>query len=259
MERGETMKKIFVLIGSRRKNGNTIKLAKTITKKLDRNSFEIEYAMPQNYTIKPCIGCNNCFIDARCSIKDDIELLQKKILNSDVFIIASPVYLHYMTADLKLILDRSSWWAHTLRLQGKPVVVLSTCSSNGFTTVLEHLSDIITFMGGNVIATANAAEFPNQIHNEKWIDEVSQEIANRITKFAYLPPQSNSAIEKIFFSEKLLMMEQEKLSKNSNIELGEYKFWEETGMLKYDTFQNYLEAKNKEGKEQNEGSISATI
>ena len=93
------MKKIFVLIGSRRKNGNTIKLAKTITKKLDRNSFEIEYAMPQNYTIKPCIGCNNCFIDARCSIKDDIELLQKKILNSDVFIIASPVYLHYMTAD----------------------------------------------------------------------------------------------------------------------------------------------------------------
>ncbi|AVQ44940.1 flavodoxin family protein [Clostridium botulinum] len=259
MGRGEDMKKIFVLIGSRRKEGNTIKLAKNITKNLDMSNFEIEYAMPQDYTIRPCIGCNNCFINTRCSIKDDIELLQEKILNSDVFIIASPVYIHYMTADLKLILDRSAWWAHTLRLQGKPVVVLSTCSSNGFTTVLEPLSNIITFMGGNVIATSNAAEFPNQIHNEEWLDEVSQEIANRITKFAYLPPQSNSAIEKAFSSGKRLITEQEKFSKNSNIELGEYKYWRETGMLKYDTFKNYLEARNKEVKEQNEDSIPATI
>ncbi len=253
------MKKIFVLIGSRRKEGNTIKLAKTITKNLDKSSFEIEYAMPQDYIIKPCVGCNNCFINTRCSIKDDIELLQEKILNSDVFIIASPVYLHYMTADLKLILDRSSWWAHTLRLQGKPVVVLSTCSSNGFNTVLESLSNIITFMGGNVIATANAAELPNQINNEKWLDEVSQEIVNRITKFAYLPPQSNSAIEKNFSTGKNLIAQQEEFSKSLNIELGEYKYWKETGMLKYDTFKNYLEARDKEVKGQNEGSISATI
>lgn len=241
------MKKVFVLIGSRRKEGNTIKLAKKITENLDRIDFKIEYAMPQDYIIKPCVGCNNCFINTKCSIQDDIELLQEKILNADVFMIASPVYLHYMTADLKLILDRLSWWAHTFRLQGKPVIVLSTCSSNGFTTVLEPLSNIITFMGGNVIATANAAELPNQINNEEWLDEVSQEISNRITKFAYLPPQSNSSIEKVFSNSKILIAEQEKFSKNSNIELGEYKYWRETGMLKYGTFKDYLEATNKEG------------
>lgn len=253
------MKKVFVLIGSRRKEGNTSKFVKNITGKLDINKFEIEYAIPQDYKIRHCIGCHDCFINARCSIKDDIYLLQEKLLKSDVLIIASPVYLHYMTGELKLILDRLSWWAHTLQLQGKPVVVLSTCSSNGFTSVLEPLSNIITFMGGNVIATANAAEIPNQINNSEWLNEISHEIANRITKFAYLPPQSNKFIEKVFSSIKISMIQQGEICKNSNIDLGEYKYWKETGMIHYDNFKDYLYEKNKEVKEVNEDSIPATI
>lgn len=252
------MKKVFVLIGSRHKKGNTIKFAKSIIEKLDKNEFETEYAIPQDYKIRPCVGCHDCFINARCSLGDKIELLQKKILRADVFVIASPVYLHYMTADLKLILDRLSWWSHTLRLQGKPVVVLSTCSSNGFTTVLEPLSEIMNFMGGNVIATANAAQLPNQINNKEWLNEVSLEISNRITEFAYLAPQSNSYIEKVFSNTKIAMIQQEEFSKRSNMELGESKYWRETGMLEFDSFKEYLEAKNNEVKKTYENSISAT-
>lgn len=250
------MKKVFVLIGSRQKEGSTTKFAKRINENLNKNEFEIEYSIPQDYKIRPCIGCHDCFINARCSLEDELELLQEKILKADIFVIASPVYLHYMTADLKLILDRSSWWAHTLRLQGKPVVVLSTCATNGFTTVLEPLSEIMNFMGGNVIATANAAKLPNQINNKKWLNEVSREISNRITKFSNLPPQSNSFIEKVFLNTKLSMLQQEEFSKNSNIELGEIKYWRETGMIEFDTFKEYLEAKNKEVKKKYEGSIS---
>lgn len=253
------MKKVFVLIGSRNKEGNTIKFVKSISGKLNKNEFRIEYAVPQDYKIRPCVGCHECFINTRCSIKDEVELLQEKMLSADVLVVASPVYLHYMTADLKLIFDRSSWWAHTLRLQGKPVVVLSTCSSNGFTTVLEPLSNIISFMGGNVIATANASQLPNQINNEDWLNEVSQEIANRINKFAYLPPQSNSVVEKVFSNAKFLMIQQEKDSKSFNIELNECKYWRETGMFEYDTFKDYLEAKNKEVRQKNEDSIPTTM
>jgi multimeric flavodoxin WrbA len=254
---GGDMKKVFVLIGSRQRDGSTTKFIKKIDENLDINEFQIEYAYPQDYNIKPCIGCHDCFINAQCSIKDEIELLQEKLLKADVFVIASPVYLHYMTADLKLILDRLSCWAHTLRLQGKPVVVLSTCASNGFTTVLEPLSKIMNFMGGNVIATSNAALLPNQINNEVWLNEVSQEIANRINKYAYLPPQSNSFIEKVFSTLKISMVEQEEFSKSSNIELGESKYWRETGMFEYDTFKEYLEVKHKEVKIKYEDSIPA--
>lgn len=241
------MKKVFVLIGSRHRDGNTKKLVKRIIENLDKNDFEVEYAFPKDYIIKPCIGCNNCFLTTKCSIRDDIELLQEKIITSDVFIIASPVYLHYFTGDLKLILDRLAWWAHTLRLQGKPVVVLSTCSSNGFNTVIKPLSDIITLMGGNVIATSNAAEIPNQINNDKWLDEVTNEIAKRIIKFSCLPPQSNSFLENVFSTCKRIMTVQEELSKSSNEEYGEYNFWRNTEMIKYNSFSDYLKSKNQEG------------
>ena len=252
------MKKIFVLNGSRQKEGNTTKFVRKIIEKLDKNIFETEFAYPQDYEIRFCVGCHQCFINAKCSIKDEIELLQEKILSADIFIVASPVYLHYMTADLKLILDRFSWWAHTLRLQGKPIVVLSTCSTNGFTTVLEPLCEIMTFMGGNVIASANAAQFPHQINNSKWINEVAEKIVNRIVEHADLPPQSNPFIENVFINAKASMMQQVEFEKNSNKELGESKYWRETGMIEFSRFKDYLAAKNKEVKKGNENQISAT-
>lgn len=252
------MKKIFMLIGSRRKKGNTAKFIKRIVDSLSENEFEVEYAFPQDYKLKPCTGCNTCFITTQCVSKDELNLLHEKILNADVLIVASPVYLHYMTADLKLILDKSPWWAHTMRLQGKPVVILSTCSSNGHNTVIEPLSKIINMMGGNVIATSNAAQIPHQIDNEEWLSDVSNQIANRIGKYAYLPPQSNKFLEQVFSITKLAILQQVEVSKNNNVEAGEAKFWRETGMLDFNNFADYLASKSEKRKRNYEDSLSTT-
>lgn len=244
------MKKIIILNGSRRKNGNTTKFINHIINKLPENKYEVEWIFPQDYNIMPCNGCNSCFIKTKCYLNDDIELLQNKILNSDLFIIASPVYIHYMTADLKRILDRISWWAHTYRLQGKPVIIISTCSSNGFDTVLTSLSNIITFMGGNVVATSNASELPNQINNNSWLDEVSLEISKRIENYINTPCKSNKFLEKYFLNMKLSMLQRNELY-NLNKEYkedSELTYWKETGMLYFDSFENYLKLKcKKEG------------
>ncbi|MFD2386801.1 flavodoxin family protein [Enterococcus rivorum] len=165
---------------------------------MSQSEFIIEYLFPQDFKIRPCIGCQQCFIRTRCVQKDDLSLLQEKILSADLFVIASPVYLHYMTADLKLILEKSSWWAHTLRLQGMPVVILSTCGTNGHHTVINALSQIMNFMGGNVIAKSNAAQFPDQINNERWLKEVASEITHRIIKYTDKHPQSNKYLEQVF-------------------------------------------------------------
>lgn len=239
------MKKIFVLVGSRRKTGNTTAFAKRVTDRLDKEKFEVEYAHPQDFRIAPCVGCENCFTKADCVSKDDLQVLQKKIIDSDVFVIASPVYMHYFTADLKLIIDKLSWWAHTLRLQGKPVVVLSTCGTNGHNTVIKPLSMIMTYMGGNVIACANAALYPKQIGNDEWMEEVSEKIVRRINKYAHIPHQSNKDIEKLFPYVKRAALDQ-KLMRDEyglNIEFGEYNYWRDTGMINYDSFEDYLKEK----------------
>jgi len=237
------MKKVFCLVGSRRKNGNTAYFIKNICDKLSPQNFEIEWGFPQDFRIDSCMGCNRCFAETKCIYDDDINLLQRKTLESDILIIASPVYLHYMTGDLKLILDRFAWWAHTLRLQGKPVVVLSTCSTNGTKTVIEPLSNLITYMGGNVIATANAAEIPNQINNKEWMEKVTNEISERIKYHSNKLPQSNPYIEKVFAITKPIMEQQLILGD----EYKEGQYWKETGMIQYKTFQEYLEAIQKKG------------
>ncbi|MBR4669345.1 MAG: flavodoxin family protein [Butyrivibrio sp.] len=240
------MKKIFVLIGSRQKNGNTTDFAKRITDRLDKEKFEVEYAYPQDFNIAPCVGCSRCFLQAKCVSRDDLPLLHKKILESDLFIIASPVYMHYFTADLKLIIDKSSWWAHTLRLQGKPVVILSTCGTNGHDTVIKALSKIMTYMGGNVIACSNAAQLPKQLDNEKWMQEVSGEIAKRINKYAHIPHQSNQHIEEVFPYMKAAAIIQKEQGQNIGMEIEEFKeyvFWRDTGMENYDSFEDYLKEK----------------
>ncbi|MCR4567498.1 MAG: flavodoxin family protein [Pseudobutyrivibrio sp.] len=241
------MKKIFVFIGSRRKNGRTTGFAKQITDRLDKEKFEIEYAYPQDFTIAPCLGCGKCFLQTECVSKDDLPILHKKILESDVFIIASPVYMHYFTADLKLIMDKSSWWAHTLRLQGKPVVVLSTCDTNGHDTVIKPLNKIMTYMGGNVIACSNASNIPNQLDNSKWMDKVTSEIASRINKYAFIPHQSNADLEEMFpaMKEIALLQSRQKERLNLDYELHEYCYWRDMGMLNYATFEEYLKQKYK--------------
>lgn len=240
------MKKIFILNGSRRKEGNTATFISSITNKL--KDCEIEIAHPQDFKVKACEGGEECFLKAGCVEKDDLPLLEEKILSSDLLILASPVYLHYMTGELKMILDKLSWWAHTLRLQGKPVVLLSTCSTNGQDTVIKPLGEIINFMGGNVIATANASMVPDQINNPEWLDSVSEEISSRITKSIIDYPKANIFTEKIFSASRISMLEQISYFEDNDIKNGELEFWKSSGMLEFESFSEYLVSKyqNKE-------------
>lgn len=236
-------KKIIVLLGSRRKNGNTVTFIRHILNFLPKKNFEIMYIFPQDFIISPCVGCGNCFDEMKCSVKDDIFQLQTLILEADLLIVASPVYLHYMTADLKLILDKCSWWTHTLMLQGKPTIVLSTCDSNGHQKVIEALSEIMTYMGGNVIATANASFFPNRINNEVWLDSVATEISKRIIKYVNLPPQSNAFLEKYFDILKHSMKMKNELLNQKELENGEVNYWISTGMLMANSYSEYLSSR----------------
>lgn len=243
------MKKIVALIGSRRKHGNTVSFIQAILRDLPKEDYSIEYIFPQDFQIHSCIGCGSCFSTIECTIKDELPLLQKKILDSDLCIVASPVYVHYMTADLKIILDRCSWWVHTLRLQGKPIVVLSTCDCNGYRTVIEPLSEIMTFMGGNVIATANGSQIPNQLNNEQWLNSISDKISKRIKKYIELPPQSNKFLENNFSCMKQCMIWKDELLKAQKVRNREVDYWKESGMLRCESFSDYLSFLDKDGRE----------
>jgi len=61
-----------------------------------------------DHIVKPCTGCFECFGDkrGRCHISDDMQSLIRKFVNSNIVVLASPVYMDGVTGLMKTFIDR---------------------------------------------------------------------------------------------------------------------------------------------------------
>ncbi len=104
-------KKITILCGSPRKNGNTNRMVKYVKEGAAENGAEIEIIdiARLNYKVNGCIACMGCQSSEKfeCVIKDDASPILKRLPESDVIALATPVYWFGPTAQLKLFLDRT--------------------------------------------------------------------------------------------------------------------------------------------------------
>ena len=107
------MKKVLVLDGSMRNNGNTSILVENFLKGVEKNTNQIDRVLAKDLNLEYCNGCLRCNLIKRCSISgDDWPDLSQKILEADVLVFASPIYFHYVTAALKKIIDRFRSFVH---------------------------------------------------------------------------------------------------------------------------------------------------
>ena len=65
-----------------------------------------EYIRLIDYKISPCIECNACYTTGICKVQDDYQRLQKKILNADRIIFATPIFFMTVCAQAKMLIDR---------------------------------------------------------------------------------------------------------------------------------------------------------
>lgn len=101
-------KKVLVLLGSPRKKGNSAILAEQITKGAKLKKAKVETIYLQGKNIAPCRGCMSCQKknSKGCSIRDDMQEIYLKLIESDAWVIASPVYWFTMSAQTKIFMDR---------------------------------------------------------------------------------------------------------------------------------------------------------
>ncbi len=238
-ERCDILKKILVINGSRNKKGNTQFFIKNILADIEED-FNVEWLYPQDYNLYPVF---DTFSNNYNEKDDDFYMVKEKILNSNLLIISSPVYMHAMSSDIKLLLERFSTWAHILRLNGKPCVIVSTCESNGQDTVIEPLSKCITNMGGNIIATANASIL-KELKHPSMLKEIANEISNRILNFINVAPQSNKFIERNFKVMKKIMNYRINEIKNNDYQKlnHEEKYWIESKLLYQNNFEEFIKS-----------------
>jgi len=101
------MKKILVLTGSPRKNGNTDKMADAFEKGAREVGHETVRFEAGKKNIKGCLGCNGCWSNGHaCCHKDDFWELEPLLESCDAVAIISPLYWLGFTAQLKAPIDK---------------------------------------------------------------------------------------------------------------------------------------------------------
>lgn len=124
--------KIIAICGSPRGNkSQTKELAGDVLKAAQARGAAVEMVDLSAAHIEFCKACEACHRKAGCIHHDDVFRILSDVLKADGIVLASPVYLDQVTAQLKALLDRSSHFVHCLRLQGKYLAVVTT-SGGGY-------------------------------------------------------------------------------------------------------------------------------
>ena len=101
-----------------RKMANTEILVKEALTGAEDLGVEVGMARVTGLTIEPCRGGGECDKNAICCIKDDMQVLYKKLKSADAIIVASPVYFGSVPAQLKAAIDRcQAFWVENFLLK----------------------------------------------------------------------------------------------------------------------------------------------
>lgn len=132
--------KILGLSCSPRPKGNTISLLNIALEGATAEGADVELFSVAGKDIKPCDACQACAKTCICQIKDDMQELYAKFLESDGIIFGIPVYFYGMTAQAKAIIDRTiCFGAPKQSLANKVGSVIVTGGSLGLVDVLKDL------------------------------------------------------------------------------------------------------------------------
>jgi len=104
--------KISILMGSPRLKGNTAEILKPFIEESQNMGAEIEYITTEDKKVQSCKACYHCQNELNsfgCVQQDDMDDISAKIIESDILVLATPIYAWYCTASMKAVIDRLTY------------------------------------------------------------------------------------------------------------------------------------------------------
>lgn len=121
-------KKVLIISSSPRKGGNSDTLCDKFAQGAKETGNIVEKIFLKDKKINYCTGCGFCNTNdyGGCSQKDDMPEILEKIINSDVIVLATPVYFYTMCGQMKTFIDRfCSRYTH---IEGKDFYYIMTAA-----------------------------------------------------------------------------------------------------------------------------------
>lgn len=171
----------LLLSGSPRK-GNTEYVLNKVFQGLGGDK---EIVLLRNKKISRCSGCLYCDENKRCSIDDDMKLINEKLLNSDVIVIGSPNYFDNVSGLLKDFIDRTNVFYDTDKLKDKKVYAVAAGGGKkknskkvGEAIKLFSKAHKMRFIGMHCFKAIRPDDLEKDEKTEKEIDKIIKELKN---------------------------------------------------------------------------------
>ena len=190
MENKNKVSKILVVQGSPRKKGNSIALAEQIAKGAESVGAVAERIYLHDKNISPCQACYACQRpdSSGCAIDDEMQPIYKKLIDTDCWIIASPVYWFTMSAQTKLFMDRCFALQAYKKdaFAGKRIAIAMSYGdtdafNSGCVNALRTFQDAFKYAGANLVGMVyGSAEKPGEIKSNQSLMDQAEALGKKL-------------------------------------------------------------------------------
>ena len=125
-------KKIVVITGSPRKNGNSFQMTEAFIKRAEELGHSIIRFDAAFLNLGGCHACETCYSKGRaCTFDDDFNKIAPAILEADAVLWSTPVYWYSIPAQIKCVLDKLfSLVVGGKEVAGKEYGVITCCEES---------------------------------------------------------------------------------------------------------------------------------
>lgn len=122
-------KKIVVLTGSPRKNGNSLAMTDAFIRAAQALGHSVTRFDAAQMSVKGCLACEACFQGEGACIRDDgFNAVAAAVMEADAVIFTMPVYWYTIPAQLKAVIDKFfSFCTAGKDVSGKGCGIIACC------------------------------------------------------------------------------------------------------------------------------------
>lgn len=154
--------RILVLNGSPRPNGNTKGMVEAFREGAAMAGHQVDVVDVCRLKIGGCLACEYCHTKGHgeCVQKDDMQKVYALLKEAEMLVIASPIYYHGISGQLKCVLDRFYAVDKPPHLK-KVAMILSSGDANMYDgAIFSYQGDFLDYLGleGMGVFTAHGGE-----------------------------------------------------------------------------------------------------
>lgn len=125
-------KKIVVITGSPRKNGNSFAMTEAFIKAAEAKGHVVTRFDAAMRDVGGCHACETCFKTGKaCSFDDDFNIIAPDILEADAVVFTTPVYWYSIPAQIKGVIDKLfSFCVAGKDIAGKECALITCCEED---------------------------------------------------------------------------------------------------------------------------------